>query len=52
MGKKHVTETSQEETIKESEKVDQNLKKEVKVKSALKITEAESMFPLHITTPL
>lgn len=39
MGKKHITETSKEDTIKESEKIDQNLKKDVKVKSANRIAE-------------
>ena len=39
MGKKHVTEENKDEAIKESEKVDQNLKKEVKVKSADRISE-------------
>lgn len=40
MGKKHVTEQNQEETIKESEKIDQNLKKEVKVKASSRVLEA------------
>jgi len=39
MGKKHITETSQEETIKESEKIDQNLKKDVKVKAGSRVLE-------------
>lgn len=39
MGKKHVTEQNQEEAIKESEKIDQNLKKEVKVKSSNRVSE-------------
>ena len=34
MGKKHVTEINQEETIKEGAKIEANLKKEIKVKSA------------------
>lgn len=33
MGKKHVIETSQEEAVKESEKIDKAVNKEVKVKS-------------------
>src|SRR3989344_1415173 len=40
MGKKHVSEENKEDAIKDSEKVDQNLKKEVKVKSADRVTEA------------
>ena len=40
MGKKHVIETSQEETIKQSEKVDQAVNKDVKVKSADRVSEA------------
>lgn len=39
MGKKHVTETSQEEVIKNDEKVKATLKKEVKVKSAQRVLE-------------
>src|SRR3989344_6387066 len=39
MGKKHVTESNQEETIKESEKIEAGLKKEVKVKSTVRILE-------------
>ncbi len=39
MGKKHVTETNQEEAIKESEKIDATLKKEVKVKSSDRVSE-------------
>ena len=34
MGKKHIIETSQEEAVKEQEKVDKAVNKEVKVKSA------------------
>jgi len=40
MGKKQVTKENQEDTIKDSEKIDQNLKKEVKVKSAERVSEA------------
>ena len=36
MGKKHIIKTSQEELIKEGEKVEQAAKKEVKVKSSIK----------------
>ena len=39
MGKKHVTEQNQEEVIKESEKVDQAMKKEAKVKASTRIAE-------------
>ncbi len=39
MGKKHVTEENKEDTIKQSEKVDQAVKKDVKVKSSEKVTE-------------
>lgn len=39
MGKKHISEENKEETIKDSEKVDQNLKKEVKVKSTERVSE-------------
>ncbi len=39
MGKKHVTETNQEEAIKESEKIDQNVKKDVKVKASSRVPE-------------
>ena len=39
MGKKHIIETTQEDLIKEKEKVDAALKKEVKVKSSNKILE-------------
>ena len=39
MGKKHVVETNQEESIKQSEKVDQAVKKDVKVRSAERISE-------------
>ncbi len=39
MGKKHVTEQNQEEVIKESEKVDQAMKKEVKVKASNRVLE-------------
>ncbi len=35
MGKKHIIKTNQEEAIKEGEKVEQAVKKEVKVKSAI-----------------
>jgi small subunit ribosomal protein S11 len=35
MGKKHVIETNQEEAIKEQEKIDKSVNKEVKVKSVL-----------------
>lgn len=37
MGKKHIVETSQEEVIKEKEKVEETLKKEIKVRAANKI---------------
>lgn len=33
MGKKHIVETNQEEAIKESEKIDKTVEKEVKIKS-------------------
>ena len=39
MGKKQIASTSQEETIKESEKIDANLKKEVKVKQSSRVSE-------------
>jgi len=39
VGKKHVTEQNQEEVIKESEKVDQAMKKEVKVKASNRVLE-------------
>lgn len=39
MGKKHIAETSQEDTIKEKEKVDQIFKKEIKVKSTERVSE-------------
>ncbi|MGH7238872.1 MAG: 30S ribosomal protein S11 [Candidatus Saccharimonadales bacterium] len=39
MGKKHVVQSNQEETIKESEKVDSSVKKEVKVKSRDRVAE-------------
>jgi len=39
MGKKHVVETSQEELIKESEKIDKGVAKEVKVKSSVAVKE-------------
>ena len=39
MGKKHVTEQNQEEVIKESEKVDQAMKKDVKVKASNRVLE-------------
>jgi len=39
MGKKQVTEQNQEEAIKDSEKIEAGLKKEVKVKSADRVTE-------------
>ena len=39
MGKKHVTETNQEEDIKDSEKIEAGLKKDVKVKSADRVSE-------------
>lgn len=39
MGKKHVTETNNEENIKDSEKIEAGLKKEVKVKTADRILE-------------
>ena len=39
MGQKHITETSQEDTIKEKEKIDATLKKEVKIKSGDRILE-------------
>jgi len=39
MGKKHIIETSQEDLIKQSEKVDQILKKDSTVKSASKVSE-------------
>jgi len=41
MGKKHVTETSKEELIKEDEKMQSAVKKEAKVKSASKVTEGK-----------
>ena len=39
MGKKHIIETNQEDLIKEKQLVDQTLKKEVKVKSADRVTQ-------------
>src|SRR3989338_2571252 len=39
MGKKQVTEQNQEEAIKDSEKIEAGLKKEVKVKSAERVLE-------------
>lgn len=39
MGKKHVTEENQADAIKEGEKIEANLKKDVKVKSASKVAE-------------
>lgn len=39
MGKKHIIETSQEDLIKEKEKVDQTLKKEVKIKASDRVSE-------------
>ncbi len=39
MGKKHVTQENQEESIKEKEAVDQSVKKETKVKSSERIFE-------------
>lgn len=39
MGKKHVTEANQEQLVKESEQVEKAVNKEVKVKSALRVTE-------------
>ncbi len=39
MGKKHIIETSQEDLIKEKDKVDQAVKKDVKVKSAERVSE-------------
>jgi len=42
MGKKHVTEANQEEVIKEDAKIEANLKKEVKVKSADKVLEGRA----------
>lgn len=39
MGKKHVTEQNQEEAIKESEKIDQAMKKEVKIKASNRVLE-------------
>ncbi|MEK7663946.1 MAG: 30S ribosomal protein S11 [Patescibacteria group bacterium] len=41
MGKKHVVKTSQEEVIKEGEKVESALKKEVKVKSKQRVFEGK-----------
>ena len=37
MGKKHVTQENQEETLKESEKIESALKKEVKVKTSQRV---------------
>lgn len=39
MGKKHIIEQSQEDSIKEKEKVESTLKKEVKVKASQRVTE-------------
>jgi small subunit ribosomal protein S11 len=39
MGKKHVAQSNQEETIKDSEKIEATLKKEVKVKSSDRVSE-------------
>src|SRR3989338_485635 len=39
MGKKHIIETNQEDLIKEKDKVDATLKKDVRVKSADRVTE-------------
>lgn len=39
MGKKHIIETSQEDIIKEKEKVDQTLRKEIKVRTSERISE-------------
>ena len=39
MGKKHVTETNQEEAFKEGDKIEANIKKEVKVKSQGRVQE-------------
>jgi len=41
MGKKHVTQENQEETIKESEKIESTVKKEVKVKSSQRVAEGK-----------
>ncbi|HLD70503.1 MAG TPA: 30S ribosomal protein S11 [Negativicutes bacterium] len=40
MGKKQVTKQNQEQAIKDSEKIEANLNKEVKVKASQKVTEA------------
>lgn len=42
MGKKHVTQQNQEEAIKESEKIESGLKKEVKVKASQRVPEAKT----------
>ena len=42
MGKKHVTEQNQEEVIKESEKIDQAMKKEVKIKASSRVSEGRA----------
>ena len=39
MGKKHITQTSDQDSLKEKEKVDQALSKEAKVKSADRVSE-------------
>jgi len=39
VGKKHIIETSQEDIIKEKEKVEENLKKDVRVKSVSRVPE-------------
>lgn len=39
MGKKHIIEQSKEDTIKETEKVEANLKKEIKVKTVDRVSE-------------
>ncbi len=40
MGKKHIIEPNKEDTIKEQEKVDKNVGKEVKVRASERVTEA------------
>lgn len=44
MGKKHIIETSQEEAIKEQEKIDKTVNKEVKVKSTVAGTQGGKIY--------
>ena len=52
MGKKQVTEQNQDQAIKDSEKIEANLKKDVKVKSSAKVAEGRVYVSSSYNNPI